>query len=428
MATVLALLALLADPNAVARAHAARAEQALARGDAALGRAAYEQAIAIDPQLSWLLGVAQALAARPETCAAAGSAFDRFDTHCNGCLLQARAAEARRDGLQRCGATITVTTDPPGASLSVNGAPVLPPLRRWPGLFRLTATWGESGSRTVSVCPAPGELRALRVALDGDAAAVGGAADPTSAAQTFAAAADALISQGDPCAAADMLEQARAAQREPGVLFRLARIWSETPGRCVDALRAYDAFVAQCAYCAQRETARQARARLAYRCVGRLAIGVSPHDAKVELDGPAAPHGDARRLPGRYTLHASAPGYHPVDLSVPVTQGEERRFDLDLVPVVPPPPAYAVHPALKWIAWSLGGAGLMAGGVGLVGADQDRAPLLAAAFSLGVAGGAGGTALWRYEEAWGRKPPAQPLRRLFTGVAPTADPDTARAP
>ncbi len=413
MIPLLALIALLgappADDAATARAHAARAEAALAAGDAALAAVAFAQAHALDPHPAYLLGRAQALARRPETCAAAGEAFAAFSSACNGCLLQATAVEARRAAMQACGATVTVTTEPPGAALTVDGAEVLPPLRRWAGPFRLTATWPDGSARTLSVCPAPGELLPVQVVLDGDARSVAPTDDVIARAAAHAEAADLLAASGRPCAAAMELALAHEAQPEPRFLFRLARIWSDTPGRCVDALRAYDRFVDQCAYCTERETARQARGRLSYRCVGSLDLVLTPPTAAARFEGPAPPHGDHRRLPGRYEVEIGAPDHRTLELAVPVTAGERRTLRLDLEPLFPvEPPAPALHPAWKWVAWSVGAAGLGIGVAALPDADRDRVALLTAAWAVGTAGAVAGTALWQVEEAEAAKPRPPP--------------------
>ncbi len=413
MTALLALVALLGgappDDAALARVHAARGEAALAAGDAAMAAAAFAQAHDLDPRPAWLLGRARALAGRPETCAAPGEAFAAFFSACNGCVLHPTAVDARRAAMRTCGATVTVTTEPPGAALTVDGAEVLPPLRRWAGPFRLTATWPDGGVRTLSVCPAPGELLPVQVVLDGDARSVAPTDDAIARAAAHADAADLLAASGRPCAAAVELSLAHEAQPEPRFLFRLARIWSDTPGRCVDALRAYYRFVDQCAYCTERETARQARGRLSYRCVGTLDLIVTPPTAEARFEGPAPPHGDHRRLPGRYAVELSAPDHRALDLDVPITAGERRTLRLDLEPLFPvEPPAPALHPAWKWVAWSIGAAGLAIGAAALPDADRDSVPLLTAAWAVGTAGAVAGTALWQVEEVEAAKPRPPP--------------------
>jgi serine/threonine-protein kinase len=87
--------------------------------------------------------------------------------------------------------------------------------------------------------------------------------------------------------------------------------------------------------------------------------------------------------PGAYTLRAVAPGKKPFDLPVIVQLGDVSVHvpalvaDADLAPKTPMPPTANAreqrsiwHSTVKWVGYSVGGAGLLASGVFAVGAKS----------------------------------------------------------
>ena len=121
---------------------------------------------------------------------------------------------------------------------------------------------------------------------------------------------------------------------------------------------------------------------------------MGPLDPQVTIDGIDVPEAalGARRAadPGRRSVYASAPGFEPGTETVTLKEGEEQVVTLVLkrsasphaaAPAPPPPgqPARPAHPASRlptWIAFGVGGAGLVVGtvtGVLALGVHSDLA-------------------------------------------------------
>jgi len=108
---------------------------------------------------------------------------------------------------------------------------------------------------------------------------------------------------------------------------------------------------------------------------------MGPLDPQVTIDGIEVPEAalGARRAadPGRRTVHASAPGFEPDTKTVTLTEGKEQVVTIVLEraatahaagspPPGPPPdarPASHTSRMPAWIAFGIGGAGLVVGGV-----------------------------------------------------------------
>jgi hypothetical protein len=391
---------------------AAAGDAALAAGDAAQALVYFEQALAITPHPALTLGRARALGARRETCGAARDAFREFFAECQGCTEHPQGLIARNAALRRCGATLVLTSDPKGADFELDGVPVEPPVRTWAGPVRLTARWTGHGARTRADCVRPGQVRVMHLTLDGDARAVPHAETPSRQADLHTAAALSHRQAGAYCAEVLELDTAHRAQPEPLLRYQRAKALERDLRRCAQALEEYDAFLAGCRFCSQREDARQSRARLSYRCAGRLTV-TGPPGAALSVDGPPPPHGDARRIPGRYRVSATAEGYHPFHRTIPIEAGHDRALQVKLRPLVPPAPPGPV--AASWWKWAALGAGLAATGAGVYGAtDGDNPSVAAGGLALGPATLGLAGLFW-----WSEAPPAD-------GAARSAAPMTQR--
>ncbi len=106
---------------------------------------------------------------------------------------------------------------------------------------------------------------------------------------------------------------------------------------------------------------------------------VEPSEATVRIDGvpvPTAALGVKRAAdPGFPEVTVTAPGYEPFSQTVTVGPGEEKSLEVSLQKLpeapavarvdseVPPPPAANTRRTLTYVAFGVGGAGLLAGGI-----------------------------------------------------------------
>jgi hypothetical protein len=119
--------------------------------------------------------------------------------------------------------------------------------------------------------------------------------------------------------------------------------------------------------------------------VSRLRVEPTPQDAHVELDDAPLKGRAAFVAPGPHRIKVDAPGHTPAERVVTMAAGEDRTFELVLVPerlAAPtrPPALDAVAPALPprhaspapWILLGAGGASLVGSGVfGILASSND---------------------------------------------------------
>jgi tetratricopeptide (TPR) repeat protein len=111
-------------------------------------------------------------------------------------------------------------------------------------------------------------------------------------------------------------------------------------GRLPEAIDTYRRFFGEAGADTPAEARQYAQKRAAEleRRVGTLLVGRQPADAEVSLDEESAPlvaEQPVRVMPGAHTLHATRAGHEPLNLSVEVRAGEEKRVELVLRAVAP---------------------------------------------------------------------------------------------
>jgi hypothetical protein len=250
--------------------------------------------------------------------------------------------------------------------------------------------------------------------------------------------------------AVDRFRRADALVHAPTILVDLARALVGL-GRFVEAHEQYMIVIREGveskaprswhkALAAAREEAPQLEARLAWLTI-RVSVAAEPN---VTVNGEVWPPEalDVRRPadPGWHAIRISAPGYLSVERQVHLGEGEEGALDIymereplpALTTTSEPPPALEpgrgpdTQRILAYVAYGVGGAGLIVGSVFGVLALNQRADLLRACgperrcppehesavnayqrfgilsgvgFAMAVAGAATGTVLWLAEPA-----------------------------
>jgi len=185
------------------------------------------------------------------------------------------------------------------------------------------------------------------------------------------------------------------------VRYNVARCYEEL-GRSAEALAAFESYLALTDSTAgaadRKKRAGEEAKRLEPKVFGSVSIRCSVASAKltvahlVETAQPCPLTRD-RVKPGSFEVHAEAPGFVPVTVTLQVKAGERADLPLELIPVPPPLPdapakevaaappevkaAPAPAPKSRVLAWSLFGAGgLAAGSAVLFGALGNRQNLV----------------------------------------------------
>lgn len=122
----------------------ARAFRHFAKGRYAKGIEQMRKAHGLLPHPGFLLNIAVAYDQWGEHCGEALDTFDEFFEACPDCELRDKAAAKREQVRARCPAATRIETSPPGATLTVDGAPV-----------------GES-PKTLELSPGPHAIEAAR--------------------------------------------------------------------------------------------------------------------------------------------------------------------------------------------------------------------------------------------------------------------------
>ena len=268
-------------------------------------------------------------------------------------------------------------------------------LRLWPGAWHLRLGEGLT-ARYLTVCAAPGEALALNAAQ----------AEPLpedAKARSKAHNARGLAAAEQRCVAAAEFRLAADAALNEAYLVNAGVSLSADPPDCDGARQAFDAFLARCNVCRDRDDVLTRRRALERACEANLAVRVRPAGT-VQIDG--VPGLTRQVFRGRHVIRAEAAGHQPEQRTVWVQS--DTRVDLDLRPAPPAAPASTVgsgppsgltevvEPAptstsrRKVWGWTFGAAGLVIAGVGtglLVaanGKDDDLAALNAKVGDEGV--------------------------------------------
>ncbi len=361
------LLIALLVPAERAAAFDASAKAARAKGLVNMAVIDWERAYAVQPEPRFLLSIATTLASarRPDSCEESARAFARFFEACGDCAAAAEGRELQARLAPACSARLELAGDGEGGLGEALEA--LPrALSLWAGRHRLVLK--ERGRRSgVFWCAAPGGREHLEVRA-GAVIAVPEGLKPGALAFAHQEAALAHAQSGRFCAAVADFEAAHAAQPEPGFVYNLALAWANWPGRCAEAIAAFDRFLEACPECPQSAEARRRRAHMQGPCSGTLAVTTEPVSAVVQVGGAPTPSPFSRTLrPGSHRLLFQAPGHREVEVTARVYPGEVNQLTLTLEPLPGAPPG-----PWPWVAGGLGVASLGAGAFFAWRADQDR--------------------------------------------------------
>ncbi len=373
------LIVLLLSPGARADGFDRAARARLAGGDVRMAVFEWERAYAAEPDPRYLLEMGRALGARAETCEEAAAAFERFFEACGGCEQAAAGRAAQAEAAGRC--TAELRFDPSPAQ--VDGRPAASPQRLWAGPHAISVD--RDGHRySASWCAVPGIDGQLELGPSSKVA-VAVDADPERRAFAHQEAAFAHVAAGRHCAGVREFDQAHAARAEPGFLYNMAIAYSLWRGRCAEAMRTFDRFLADCPGCAEASEARTRREQLRRECAGTLEVLTQPPAARVAVGGQDGTAPLVVRVPpGRYRVVVTAPGHLDLALDAPVDAGRKRTLELTLEPVGAPEPEatapVAVAPAapppepgrpFAWASWTVGLVGLGTAGFFTWQANED---------------------------------------------------------
>jgi hypothetical protein len=237
----------------------------------------------------------------------------------------------------------------------------------------------RSFSRGVLAAPLLGALLVCGVAR----------AEPTEAdratARSLASEGYDALERKDYATAVDRFRHADALVHAPTIGVDLARALIGL-GRFVEAYERYELVIREgvpknspASWKQALEDAQKEVADLEPR-LGWIVIHVmGPLDPQVTIDGEDVPEGSigARRAadPGKRVVRASAPDFEPASQTVSIKEGQEQVVTLVLKrvetrpeapapkPVEAPPPEHHASRVPAWIAFGVGGAGLVVGSV-----------------------------------------------------------------
>ncbi|MCB9529614.1 MAG: hypothetical protein H6701_14700 [Myxococcales bacterium] len=213
---------------------------------------------------SRLLTRADVYSRTPETCPAAAGVMRRFSAHCTGAICEA-AQPTLAAIRERCAASIDVVLVPSDGRLEWD--PVWVGRRGWLASPRIAAVWPDGSRRSRALCVIPGE-EGMRVELarEGDERAVDESQPAAALAAAHERAGLAHLRASEHCEAAAAFEASYAVVPAPRLLLDIARAHDARPGGCLEALAAYDGFLAACPECEEAPAARAGREAASARC------------------------------------------------------------------------------------------------------------------------------------------------------------------
>jgi hypothetical protein len=185
------------------------------------------------------------------------------------------------------------------------------------------------------------------------------------------------------------MEKAYALIPHPGFLLNIAVAYDRWPGHCAQSLETFDRFFMECDRCKLLAGAKKQHAEVERTCRVEVSIRSTPEGARVAVDGAfrgKTPF-STRLLPGRYAIVLDLSGHDRASATLEIERGEPRQVELTLVQKkieAPPPPPLEIAAgtvveetgpsAFTWVAFGVGGAGLVTGALftGLAVRDVDR--------------------------------------------------------
>jgi hypothetical protein len=197
-----------------------------------------------------------------------------------------------------------------------------------------------------------------------------------------------LFEKGDYAAGISEMEKAHALIPHPGFLLNIAVAYDRWPGHCEESLQTFERFFMECEDCKLLAGARKKHAEVESTCRVVVSIRSTPDGARVAVNGAfrgKTPF-TTRLLPGTYAIVLDLSEHDRATATLEVERGKPRELELELVrkkiePPPPPPPITVVTEPephgpspFTWVAFGIGGAGLITGATftGLAMQDLDR--------------------------------------------------------
>ena len=134
---------------------------------------------------------------------------------------------------------------------------------------------------------------------------------------------------GEYLTALDDFQKAEALYPSPKLRFNIARVLADL-GRDVDALAAFEGFLADVKTSDEAVGAAKAKVAVLNGRVGKLSLHCSAPDAQVALDGKRVPREVGLRVaPGIHQVTGERAGYLPYIASVSVLPAQEQRVAIE---------------------------------------------------------------------------------------------------
>jgi hypothetical protein len=332
-----------------AREHFERGVEASRQGDLVRALEHFESAQSLNPNPTVLYNLGQTYTAlgRPVEALQAFRAYLEMSPGPSDGVRRREVEELIRKNEEYVG-TLVVEVDPPEAHLEIDGRPAeanpAHEVRAKVGRRLLTATYPGYRAVVLPLDVKSGEARPVKVALEREAAEMGGFIAASCNTPSVA-----VFLDDEPVAPAKLAQPLAVTSGEHRVRFE-RRGYRPSEASVVAAPNATARI--HCALVVDPELPAHQRAE--------LRVGVEESGALVTVDGSPFRGGE---LPlGLHLLEVTAPGYRTFRKTITLRGGAPARVAVDLTPTAERRLAEHAH-TRRLVTYSLGGAGLLLGGL-----------------------------------------------------------------